>query len=150
MPILTKAVFIDTNIWIYRFNPKDPRYPVASQIINQALLGEFPAFISDQVVREIFAVMTHPKKVLSPLSPKECWIYFKGLMRSHISILYSSQAVFANLMKLIRDYGIPSRKIHDANIVATMWTYKIPWLLTENVDDFTPFPKIQVRNPFQQ
>ena len=32
-----------------------------------------------------------------------------------------------------------SRQVHDTNIVATMLTYGIPRIVTNNPDDFAPF-----------
>ena len=47
--------------------------------------------------------------------------------------------VSANLKDLIEKHNLSGKKIHDANIVATMQAYNITKLLTHNVKDFERF-----------
>lgn len=48
-------------------------------------------------------------------------------------------AVTEQLLKLMSDFKIGGKQIHDANIVATMLAYDVPYLLTHNVKDFERF-----------
>ena len=47
--------------------------------------------------------------------------------------------VTENLLKLVEQYPVGGKQIHDANIVATMHVYNISHLLTNNPDDFKRF-----------
>ena len=51
-------------------------------------------------------------------------------------------AVTGQLIKLLEDFKIGGKQIHDANIVATMQAYDIPCLLTHNVKDFERFGEV--------
>ena len=51
-------------------------------------------------------------------------------------------AVTDQLIKLLGDFNIGGKQIHDANIVATMLAYDIPCLLTHNVKDFRRFGEV--------
>ena len=47
--------------------------------------------------------------------------------------------VTAEWLLLLDTIPLAGRQVHDANIVATMRTYQIDQLLTNNVDDFKRF-----------
>jgi len=49
--------------------------------------------------------------------------------------------VTEHLLQLLTAHGIGGKRVHDANIVATMMAYGIPKLLTHNVADFERFGK---------
>ncbi len=51
-------------------------------------------------------------------------------------------AVSEQLVKLMSDFKIGGKQVHDANIVATMLAYDIPCLLTHNVKDFQRFGEV--------
>lgn len=47
--------------------------------------------------------------------------------------------VSEQLVKLMGDFKIGGKQVHDANIVASMLAYDIPCLLTHNIKDFHRF-----------
>ena len=47
--------------------------------------------------------------------------------------------VTEQLIKLLGDFKIGGKQVHDANIVATMLAFDIPCLLTHNIKDFQRF-----------
>lgn len=51
-------------------------------------------------------------------------------------------AVTEQLIKLMANFEIGGKQIHDANIVATMLAYGIPCLLTRNTKDFERFADV--------
>lgn len=51
-------------------------------------------------------------------------------------------SVTGQLIKLMRNYKIGGKQVHDANIVATTQAYDIPYLLTHNVKDFQRFGEL--------
>ena len=48
-------------------------------------------------------------------------------------------ATTEQLIKLLGEFKIGGKQVHDANIVATMLVYEIPCLLTHNAKDFERF-----------
>ena len=48
-------------------------------------------------------------------------------------------SVTEQLVKLMEEFNVAGKQVHDANIVATMLAYGIPCLLTHNSRDFTRF-----------
>jgi len=67
---------------------------------------------------------------------KQIFIINQFIIVDEISI------VTQNLYKLIEKHNLSGKKIHDANIVATMQTYNIRKLLTNNVKDFERFTEV--------
>lgn len=63
---------------------------------------------------------------------------------SIFSVANETEEVTKNLLKLISIYTICGKRIHDANIVATMITYSITNLLTLNREDFKNFKEINL------
>ena len=63
---------------------------------------------------------------------------------SLFSVADETEDVTRNLIGLITAYDIKGKRIHDANIVAAMMTYRIPNLLTMNADDFKSFNEIKL------
>ena len=45
----------------------------------------------------------------------------------------------AQLLHLLSSVQVAGKQVHDANIVATMLTYGVPKLLTNNTADFARF-----------
>ena len=50
--------------------------------------------------------------------------------------------VTGQLIKLLRNFKVGGKQVHDANIVATMLAYDIPCLLTHNIKDFQRFERM--------
>ena len=50
--------------------------------------------------------------------------------------------VTEQLTKLMNDFKVGGKQVHDSNIVATMRANDIPCLLTHNVKDFKQFENI--------
>ena len=55
-----------------------------------------------------------------------------------------AEDVTENLKDLILRYNLKGKRIHDANIVASMMKYSIPLLFTFNIKDFKAFEEIQL------
>lgn len=51
-------------------------------------------------------------------------------------------AVTGQLVKLMGEFPVGGKQVHDANIVATMQAYGIPALLTHNTKDFERFGEV--------
>jgi predicted nucleic acid-binding protein len=60
-------------------------------------------------------------------------------LESHFQVADDTAAVTGQLVRLMGDFRIGGKQVHDANIVATMQAQDIPCLLTYNIDDFKRF-----------
>ena len=118
-----------------------PFHEQALNAIKSAHLAERALCISRQVLREFVAVRTRPQTFAQPSAPDvviERIRYFE----EQFQVVDDTAAVTEQLMKLMKDFNIGGKQVHDANIVATMLAYDIPCLLTHNIKDFKRFGEV--------
>ncbi len=133
-----EPLFIDTNILIYANVATAPLHEPALNAIKEAHQAGQPLWISRQVLREFIAARTRPQTFAQPSAP-ELVIERVRYLENHFQVADDTAAVTGQLVKLMGDYKIGGKQVHDANIVASMLAYGIPCLLTHNVKDFERF-----------
>ena len=92
-----------------------------------------PLWISRQVIREYLATLVRPR-ISIPL------VELANAVRSfemRYQVAEEGPLVTVQLLTFL-EQGV-SRQVHDTNIVATMLTYGIQRIFTNNPDDFAPF-----------
>ncbi|QEA39103.1 type II toxin-antitoxin system VapC family toxin [Pistricoccus aurantiacus] len=96
-------------------------------------------WISRQIIREYLVTMTRPQTFenLSKATVLEQVDQFV----EHFHIADDTATVTNQLTRLVNDFPIGGKQVHDANIVATLLAYDIPCLLTHNIKDFERFDK---------
>jgi len=131
------ALFIDTNILVYANVIETPFHEQTLAAINTAHDAGRTIWISRQVIREYLVTLTRPQ-------------FFENLPRATVlkqveqfiarfQVADDTASVSKQLVKLMSDFKIGGKQVHDANIVATMLAYDIPCLLTHNTKDFRQF-----------
>lgn len=139
---------LDSNILVYANNVDSPLHEPCKKIVEDALLGLFPAYIAHQNLLELYAVVTDKRRVENPLTP-ECansLINFY-LTARNISILYPTSATFSILGKLITDHAPISHGIFDVLLVALMINNNIRTIHTANMRHFSNFQEITALSP---
>jgi predicted nucleic acid-binding protein len=136
-----KRIFVDTNILIYaNFSNAVLKEQARSKLL-WFIQSNFEIWISRQVIREFLVYATRynyeGKKIPIKEFLKPIFLNFEQYKISEDSIQTSE-----NLRILIEKHDLSGKKIHDANIVATMQTYNISKLLTNNIKDFDQFNEI--------
>lgn len=133
-----EPLFIDTNVLIYANVAGAPFHEQALNGLKSAHRSERPLWISHQVLREFIAARTRPQTFTQPSTP-EVVIERVRYLEERFRVADDTNAVTRELTKLLGDFKIGGKQVHDANIVATMLAYKIPCLLTHNVKDVERF-----------
>ena len=87
--------------------------------------------------------MTRPGIVEKPLSSKEVASDIEK-WESIFQIADETEEVTGILVELIKTHDIQGKKIHDANIIATMMVNLIETLFTFNTDDFKRFKNVEL------
>ena len=112
--------FIDTNVLLTASDKDRPNHTAAVHFLESGLRGEKRLFTNGQVFREYLVVATRPVENNGVgLSPNDALSNLHTFSAS-IQLLNESQAVAQKLHKLAADYQLKGKRIHDANIVATM------------------------------
>ncbi len=133
-------LFIDTNIVVYANIIETPFHEQALAAINYAHEAGRIIWISRQVIREYLVTLTRPQvfenlPIATVLEQVDQFI-------EQFQVADDTAAVSEQLVKLMSDFKIGGKQVHDANIVATMLAYDIPCLLTHNIKDFRRFRKV--------
>lgn len=104
--------------------------------------------MSPQILNELYATLTNPKSVNSPLRYievlNEIKLYFSSI---YIKKIFPTQQTVEILLDLLAKYHVTKQEIHDLNIVAIMLTYNISQICTYNVTDFKNYNEITVFSP---
>ena len=136
-----EPLFIDTNILIYANVAGAPFHKQALDALQLAQQSERPLWISRQVLREFIAARTRPQTFVQPSIP-DIIIERVKYLEDRFQVADDTVLVTGQLIKLLRNFKVGGKQVHDANIVATMLAYDIPCLLTHNIKDFQRFERM--------
>ncbi len=131
-------IFIDTNVLVSSTIATAPFHAKALTLVQGYLRKKTQLWISRQVLREYVTVLTRPQVFANPI-PINTVIAQVNFLQKRFQIADDTAQVTEKLMLLIQKIPIGGKQVHDANIVATMQTYDIKQLLTNNVADFNRF-----------
>lgn len=137
-------IFVDTNILVYLSNQASPFHTDALKAFAD-IRNNFDLWISRQILREFAVVVSKPDFSEHPADSNSVTTALKK-WAVLFSVADETEEVTNNLIQLISTYDIKGKRIHDANIVATMMAYEISDLLTMNVDDFKNFKEIKLKS----
>lgn len=134
------SLFIDTNILVYANVIETPFHEQALAAINTAHEAGRTIWISRQVIREYLVTLTRPQ-IFENL-PRATVLEQVDQFIERFQVADDTAIVSEQLTKLMEDFKIGGKQVHDANIVASMLAYDIPCLLTHNVKDFQRFEEV--------
>lgn len=139
-----KCCFIDTNVLLTATDASRSDHAAALSFLEAALEGRQRLFASGQILREYLVVATRPTEVnglgLNPAEALENIQEFQNCVQR----LDENIDVTMQLFALIQTHQLKGKRIHDANVVATMRAHGLVRLRTSNAGDFTPFKGIKV------
>jgi predicted nucleic acid-binding protein len=135
-------IFLDTNILVYLSDTGAEFHETVKEIFK-SIAEKYEIWISRQILREYAVVVSRKEDVEKPLKPQEI---INDIVKWEISfrVIDETQEITENLKNLILKYNLKGKRIHDANIVASMMEFSIRILFTFNVRDFQLFEEIQV------
>uniref|UniRef100_A0A7C4X7V9 PIN domain-containing protein n=1 Tax=candidate division WOR-3 bacterium TaxID=2052148 RepID=A0A7C4X7V9_UNCW3 len=143
MEITGKSVVVDTNIWIYFLNKDSPYHKKARGKVADLLGMDYSIFVTTQIIREIFVVLTKGELVEKPVEVKKALTKVSEILES-VNIIYENNESLEILTGLIAKYKLKGKKIHDANVVAVALANNIKHIFTNNVDDFKFFTEVKI------
>ena len=133
-----EPVFVDTNVLVYAHVAEAPWHQEAQQAIVAHETAGAPLWVSRQVLREYLVSLTRPQQFPIPPSLETVVAQVRQMQR-RFRVADEGPEVTTRLLALVTEIPTYGRRIHDANIVATMLVYGIPRLRTNNPDDFDRF-----------
>ena len=133
-----EPVFVDTNVLVYAHVAEAPWHQEAQEAIADREAAGAPLWISRQVLREYLVSLTRPQQF--PIPPELATVVAQvQQFQQRFHVANEGPEVTTRLLALLLEVPTRGRRIHDANIVATMLVYGVRRLLTNNTDDFVRF-----------
>ena len=121
---------------------ESPWHEQALAAITSAHQAGRTLWVSRQVMREYLVTMTRPQAFAN--LPQATVLSQLERFGELFQIADDTAAVTEALLKLLKNYAIGGKQVHDANIVATMQVQGIRHLLTHNEKDFARFGDVLV------
>lgn len=135
--------FLDTNILLTATDEARIQHTAARKVFSQTHSFDTYLAVSGQVLREYLVVATRPLEQNGlGLSPADALVNIDAFRR-RVAFYEETEAISLMLIELIDRYGVRGKRIHDANIVASMIAHRLPILVTENGDDFAVYSEIE-------
>jgi predicted nucleic acid-binding protein len=133
-----EPVFVDTNVLVFANVAESPQHKAATSRLAALYEDGSHLCISTQVIREYLVTLSRPTSFKHPPSMKTL---IQMIQRFFLSfrVLDETTATSRILLDLLDKVPVLGKQIHDANIVATMKTHDIHYLLTDNTVDFKRF-----------
>ena len=139
------AALVDTNLLVYRVDPRFPaKQAIATRILREGLERGTCA-IPHQAIVEFVAVVTRPLQDGMPLlSPAEAWREAEDLLVT-ASVLYPTEAV---VRTALRGAAVYQLSWFDAHLWAFAETYELAELLSEDFQHGRLYGTVRIVNPF--
>ncbi len=143
-PAAGDRLFVDTNILLTATDRGRSLHAEAREVLSTAGPKGLHMVVSGQVVREYLVVATRPLDANGlGMKPADAVKNADAFLQRMI-VLDETERVSERLCKLTRAHGLCGKRIHDANIAATMLVHGVDFLLTANPEDFRVLPEIQL------
>ena len=138
MATTNAKVFVGTNILLRATISRFPQHEQARLLVAQQIESDAELWVSRQVIREYIAQATRPQMFINPMSMVQVEAQIKSI-RALFQIADDTEQVTTELLRLLATYPTGGKKVHDANVVATMLVNNIETLLTTNLKDLRRF-----------
>lgn len=137
--------FFDTSVLIYAYDKSAPEKEViAKELVENVFLGDTVGYISNQVLGELYFVLTE-KKGVSKENAKTIFLSFAE-SENWKKLNYSVQTV-KTAVNSSKELNV---MFWDALIAETMKENEITAVYTEDEKDFKKVSGIKVINPFKK
>jgi len=138
-----EIVFLDTNVLLVATDESRAHPHEANALFAAAGPGGYHLALSGQLLREYLVVATRTIQDNGlGLSVDQALGNVAAFVRR--TVFYAeNEAVAARLRSLCAERVLSGKRIHEANVVATLLAHGLSSLVTENTADFDGFPEIK-------
>jgi predicted nucleic acid-binding protein len=139
------ASLVDTNILVYRCDPRDPRKrEIARALLRRGLL-ENSLQIPHQALVEFVSVVTRGGSDGHSILPREeAWRQAEELL-VEFPVLYPNAQVVRTALRGMAAYQL---SWFDAHLWAYAEHYQLPEIISEDFEHGRLYGNVRVRNPF--
>ncbi len=127
---------IDTNVLLGAVHTEDLRYPIVQAAVVKLWTNGDQLQTASQNFAEFWNVSTRPKDLNGfGQTPLETNPLLQDLERL-FPMLPDLSNVYTVWRRLVVQYGVSGKEVHDARLVAAMMTHNVKRILTFNTADF--------------
>ena len=136
MTRVDEVLFLDTNILLAATDESRHHHLLASRLLSASGSLGCRCALSGQIIREYLVVATRSVEANGlGLDAADALANVEQLS-SRLEFCDETESVSTRLRSLVRSYNWTGKRVHDANVVATMKAHGITRLVTENPADF--------------
>ena len=135
--------FLDTNIFVYAFDKREPLKGEKSiQIISKALQSN-RGVVSFQVIQEFTHVAL--QKFAKPLKPQDCKLFINNFL-APLCEIYPSMDLYNEAINIRTETGLG---FYDSLIVASAIKANAQILYSEDLNDGQTIRSLTISNPYR-
>ena len=139
-----EVMFVDTNVLLAATDESRRANRDARRLFTESTRLGLHLGASGQILREYLVVATRPVEANGlGLNALDATANVSEFLQ-YVHVYDETEAVAGRLRELASLHSLRGKRIHDANIVATMATHGTRALITENGEDFRAFGEIEV------
>lgn len=138
------AALADTNVLVYRFDPRDLRKQARARAVLRDGLETGTLRLPHQALVEFVAAVTRPLPGGPLLSPTDAWHELENFLTGY-PILYPTDDV---VRAAVRGGSLHRLSWFDAHLWAYADSYGIDEILSEDFQHGRLYGKVRARNPF--
>ncbi len=132
---MADKAFVDANVLLRAMFYGMNSHEVCREYIKRLQAEETELWISHHVIREFCVQATHPETFAKEQAPGphfEKVVEVTEALSERFTVADEDAAVRSQFLKLMREFRIQGKSLHDANIVATMLAHGIDTLITRD------------------
>ncbi len=139
------ASLIDTNVLVYRFDPRFPKkQEIATRLLRDGVKSD-SIRVPHQAVLEFMAVVARVRIGTQPLLGQADARRETEELIDQFQILYPTAAVVRTALRGAATYQLPW---FDAHLWAYAECYGLPELISEDFEDGRLYGAVRAKNPF--
>ncbi len=132
---ISEPLFLDTSLIIAATVEAHPGHKASSAFVDAQVAQGRQMCISLQVCREFLVVLTR-QPVSGRIFALEESLAALGVWLTGCQVLEEDLSVLQECLRLVQQFGVLGKQVHDCNIVATMMAHGVRYLATRNAVDF--------------
>lgn len=134
------SYLLDTGVLLRLVNRHDTDHDLVRNAVRSLIASNQELLIASQNVAEFLNVATRPavNNGLAMASPQAIDL-FRREIESISSVLLEGDATHGEFLRLVDQYSVTGKQVHDARLIAIMLTWQVENLLTLNDRHFRRF-----------
>ncbi|QOC22223.1 PIN domain-containing protein [Wenzhouxiangella sp. AB-CW3] len=142
-----RSRLIDTNVLVYRFDPRDPlKQAIASRVLREGLTDD-SLVLPHQAIIEFVAAVSRPRADLegAPLLDQPDALREAESLILQFPMIYPNREVLTTALRGVAAYKL---SWFDAHLWACAETFGIPEILSEDFEHGRHYGSVRINNPF--